>query len=85
MKGLRLVYMQANSAPDCWFTGIGSAVGRVLVTTGGYGMLWDDIIDSGECLMRVFPDVGLDVDDGGLHDDGCVDQKVECNDRFDYR
>jgi hypothetical protein len=67
------VYVQAGTVPSNWFKGVDRLVDRFLVTAGGSEMLRDDVVEFSEMLMKVHPDVQLDVEEGALHDEPIFD------------
>lgn len=66
-------YVKVNCAPENWFNDIDKLVNRVLITVGGSEVLLDDAVSLREQLVRVHPEVHIDIQAGGLHDDPILD------------
>ncbi|THU98688.1 alpha/beta-hydrolase [Dendrothele bispora CBS 962.96] len=72
-------YVKANGTPKDWFEGIDKLVNRILITVGGSEVLRDDGVRLNAMLARVHPEVKMDVQAGGVHDDPILDSgaKIE--------
>jgi acetyl esterase/lipase len=66
-------FIEAVRAPEGWFKGVEALTERLLVTAGGAELLRDDIVVVGEVLKKHHPNVGLVVQQNGLHEDMYLD------------
>lgn len=69
----QLVYAQAGTVSDGWFSGIDKHVSRILITAGDSECLRDDIVAFNKSLQKLHPNVKFDLQDGGVHADPVFD------------
>ena len=62
-------YLEANSAPQIWLSGVDRCVRRILVTAGGVECLRDEIIKYQETLKEHHKDVTFILQANGIHND----------------
>ncbi|THU98668.1 alpha/beta hydrolase fold protein [Dendrothele bispora CBS 962.96] len=72
-------YVKVNGTPKNWFEGIDKVVTRILITVGGNEVLRDDGVRLNAMLAKAHPEVRIDVQAGGVHDDPILDSgaKIE--------
>jgi len=66
-------YLEPNSAPPTWLSGIDRCVKRVLVTAGGLECLRDEIIKYQDRLKEHHKEVTFILQANGVHDDPHMD------------
>ena len=66
-------YLEPNSAPPTWLSGIDRCVKRVLISAGGVECLRDEIIKYKDILEEHHKDVTFVLQENGNHDDPFLD------------